>query len=171
MNWKKALLIVVVLGFAFLLFVAAAIGITAVTAVAAIVEHGVVDTTVSSVAEAVDEVAREVERVEITVPRIGVREMDGLRDRVEVELDTPRITVTETDSGRSRVIVPNLSLGERRIVFDGSRHHLFWSNQFLAPLASLLRGLVTLVALSLVAVGAWLLLKNRRPAEKKIDTV
>lgn len=160
MNWKNVLLVTIVVFFGVILLAAAAMGVLvtgALTgAVVSVAESGVWD----EVVEAVDEVAAEAERV-------------------EVQVDVPRITVTDLDSGNSRVIVPDLPRRiprvvvetPERLVFEAPQRTIHWSPMVWSPIGAFFRGVTTLLALVLVAAGAWLLLRNRRQAKNKAETI
>jgi hypothetical protein len=174
MNWKKALLVFVVVVFGFVLLAAAAFGVVAavgIASVAAILD----ETTVETVVDSVEEIARDVERVEVTV-------------------DVPEVVFTDPESGQSRVIIPDLP-GERgRIIVDGlsgeeGRLSIdafpFEDSRFIfrAPdrvifgpafvinqVGHFIRTVFTILGLVLVGLGAWLLLKNRQqPVKEKSD--
>lgn len=153
MDWKKALLIFVGLSIAFVLLVSAAIGLVATAGVIAVAESGLVDTVVDNVVQVVEE-----------------------GERVTIEVDVPRVTVTDLDSRRSQEIVPHLEqivprLDHRaeRIVIEGRDQIDFWPGFFWAPFNFLARTFVTLLAVGMVALGVWLLVRGRRPVEKKVD--
>ena len=174
MNWKKALLVVVLLGFAFVFLVVATIGV-AVTAVAATVfESGIVE----PIVEAVDEVTAGADRlhIELDESSITFTNPDNGRSRVIVpgvrvqnerlELNGPEITIIDPENGETRVIVPEL-FGIPRVVVDGNDHQIYWSHNPLAPVGFFFRGVGTLFAVTLIAAGAYLLLKNRNAAQAK----
>lgn len=174
MNWKKALLAVVLLGFAFVLLVTATIGVAVTSAIAAVVESGIVE----PVVDAVDEVTAGADRlhIELDESSITFTNPDNGRSRVIVpgarvhnerlELNGPEITIIDPESGDTRVIVPDLPRVPRFIV-DGNDHQVYWSANPLAPIGFFFRGLGTLIAVTLIATGAYLLLRNRKPAPAK----
>ena len=92
MNWMKALLIVVLAGFALVFLVVAAVGLAATaavtTAAVAVSESGVV--------QAFEEVAEGAERLQIDV-------------------DDNSITFTDPDSGESRVVTVDEHIGRGRV--------------------------------------------------------
>jgi hypothetical protein len=169
MNWKKALLVIVVLGFAFVLLVAATIGLAVTSAVVAVVDSGVVQ----PVVEAIDEVTEGASRLQIELDEetITFTNPDNGRSRVIVpgarvrdgyfELDGPEITIVDPENGETRVIVPDLPRVPRVIV-NGEDHHLYWTANPLAPIGFFFRGVFTLTAVALIVVGAYLLLRARR---------
>lgn len=176
MNWKRALLAVVLLGFAFLLLVSATIGL-AVTAVAAtVVDSGLVEPVfdaVSEVAEGADRLRIEIDESEVVFTnldngqsRIIETELRSLDDRLEVAI--PEVTITDPESGRIQILTPNLPERLPRIIFEADEHMVYLPNAYVgpAPFSFFFRGLTTLMALALVATGAWLLLRNRRAKEK-----
>jgi len=180
MNWKKALLVVVILGFAFVMLVAATIGV-AVTAVAAtVVDSGIVE----PIVEAVDEVTAGADRlhIELDESSITFTNPDNGRSRViipgvrvqgeRLELNGPKITIIDPENGETRVIVPDLPRVPW-IVVDGNDHQVYWSHNPLAPIGFFFRGMGTLFAIALIATGAYLLLKNRKEAsaKEKVDTL
>ena len=180
MNWKKVLLVVVIFGFAFVILVAATIGV-AVTAVAAtVVDSGLIQ----PVIEAVDEVTDGADRlhIELDESSITFTNPDNGRSRViipgvrvqgeRLELNGPEITIIDPESGDTRVIVPDLPRVPRVIV-DSNDHHVYWSPNPLAPIGFFFRGMGTLFAVALIATGAYLLLKNRKtaPAKDKAETL
>jgi hypothetical protein len=180
MNWKKALLVVVILGIAFVMLVAATIGV-AVTAVAAtVVDSGIVE----PIIEAVDEVTAGADRlhIELDESSITFTNPDNGRSRViipgvrvqgeRLELNGPKITIIDPENGETRVIVPDLPRVPR-IVVDGNDHQVYWSHNPLAPIGFFFRGMGTLFAVALIATGAYLLLKNRKEAsaKEKVDTL
>ena len=176
MNWKKALLVILVLGFAFVLLVAATIGLAVTSAVVAVVDSGVVQ----PVVEAIDDVADGASRlqVELDEESITFTNPDNGRSRVIVpgvrvredyfELNGPEITIVDPENGKTRVIVPNLPRVPRVIV-NGEDHHFYWTANPLAPIGFFFRGVATLMAAALIVLGAYLLLRSRRqdePVEK-----
>lgn len=174
MKWMKALLVVVLLGFAFLLLVTATIGVAVTTAVAAVVESGVVE----PIVDAVDEVSAGADRlrIELDEESITFTNPDNGRSRVIVpgvrvqnerlELNGPEFTIIDPESGDSRVIVPDLPRVPR-IIVDGNDHQVYWSANPLAPIGFFFRGLGTLIALTLIATGAYLLWRNRKQVQVK----
>lgn len=180
MNWKRALLVVVLLGFAFVLLVTATIGVAVTSVVAAVADSGVVEPVFDAVSEVVDDA----ERLQINVDDTGVTitNLDNGRSRIieteprfrgdRSEIILPRVTITDPDSGDSRVIVPDMPERFPSFVFENDEHVVYWPNtdfgpnQVFAPLGFFFRGLTTLMALALVATGAWLLLRNRRAKEE-----
>ena len=179
MNWKKALLVVVLLGFAFVLLVTATIGVVITTAIAAVADSGIVE----PIVDAVDEVTTGADRlyIELDESSITFTNPDNGRSRVIVpgarvhnerlELNGPEITIIDPESGDTRVIVPDLPRLPRVIV-DGSDHQVYWSANPLAPIGFFFRGLGTLIALTLIATGAYLLLRNRKQVQvkEKVET-
>ncbi len=180
MNWKRALLVVVLLGFAFVLLVTATIGVAITSVVAAVAESGVVEPVVDAVSEVVDDADRL--RIEVDDSEIIITNMDNGRSRIieteprfrgdQLEVLVPKITITDPDSGDSQIIVPDLPQHLPSFVFENEDHLVympntfFGPNTFFAPIGFFFRGLTTLMALALVATGAWLLLRNRRAKEK-----
>ncbi len=174
MSWKKALLVVLVLGFGFVLLIAATIGIAATAAVVSVVDSGVIE----PIVDAVDEVAAGSNRLHIEVDEdsVTLRNPDTGRSRVIVpggrinsdvfEWDGPEFTIVDPENGEARVIVPNLPWGHR-IIVNGDTQRVHWSGNPFSALGFFFRGLVTLMALGLVATGAYLLLKNRRQESVK----
>lgn len=174
MKLMKVLLVVALLGFAFVLLVTATIGVAVTSAVAAVVESGVVE----PVIDAVDEVTAGADRlhIELDESSITFTNPDNGRSRVIVpgarvhnerlELNGPEITIIDPESGDTRVIVPDLPRVPRFIV-DDNDHQVYWPVNPLAPIGFFFRGLVTLMAVTLIASGAYLLLKNRRQAPAK----
>ncbi len=178
MNWKRALLVVVLLGFAFVLLVTATIGVAITSVVAAVAESGVVEPVVDAVSEVVDDADRL--RIEVDDSEIIITNMDNGRSRIiateprfrgdQLEILVPKITITDPDSGDSQIIVPDLPQHLPSFVFENDEHVVYWSNHVFAPMGFFFRGLTTLMALALVATGAWLLLRNRR-AKEKVETL
>ncbi len=179
-SWMKVLLVVVLLGFAFVMLVAATIGV-AVTAVAAtVVDSGLVEPIIN----AVDEVTAGADRlhIELDESSITFTNPDNGRSRVIVpgvrvqddrlELNGPEITIVDPENGETRVFIPDLPRFPRVIV-DGNDHQLYWSHNPLAPVDFFFRGMGTLFAIALIATGAYLLLRNRKeaPAKEKVETL
>ena len=180
MNWKKALLVVVILGFAFVMLVAATVGVAVTAVVATVVDSGIVE----PVVEAIDEVTAGADRlhIELDESSITFTNPDTGRSRViipgvrvqgeRLELNGPEITIIDPENGETRVIVPDLPRGPRFIV-DGNDHQVYWSANPLAPIGFFFRGMGTLFAVALIATGAYLLLKNRKEtsAKEKVETL
>ncbi|HSG15668.1 MAG TPA: hypothetical protein VLE70_05025 [Anaerolineae bacterium] len=205
MNWKKALLVLVVAGFALVFFAVAAVGLAAtagVTAAAiAISESGVVQA-FEEVAEGAERLQIDVDgnsvtftnpdsgesrvvvtdehlnrgRVDFNLPEItvtdgesGERVVFGPGPRGEIEVTVPQITITDPDSGQSRVIRPHTDFRAPRVVWDGD--YTYGPELGLRIVGGIFRGLFSLAALVLIATGAFLLLRNRRRAQDKLDQV
>jgi hypothetical protein len=102
MNWKKALLVVLLGGFTLVFFVVATVGFLATTAVTtaavAISESGVV--------EVFEEVA-------------------GGAEHLQVNVDGQSITFTDVDIGESRVIIPDTTRFETECRVPGRLAQLF----------------------------------------------
>ena len=172
MNWKKALLVVVLLGVALMLFVVATVGIAVTAAAVAVAESGVVEPVIDAVSEVTDNAERL--RVDIDENTVTLTDPDSGRSRVIVsgqrfrgdwaEVHVPEITITDPNSGETRVIVPDLPRRVPRVVFDAEDHIVYWPGHVLG---TFFRGLFTLLAIGMVATGAWLLLRNRRTVSAK----
>jgi hypothetical protein len=174
MSWKKALLVVLVLGFGFVLLVAATIGIAATAAVVSVVDSGVIE----PVVDAVEEVTAGSNRlhIELDDESITLTNPDTGRSRVIVpgerigdgvaRWDGPEFTIVDPESGEVRVIVPDFPRVPR-VVVNGENHQFYWTTNPFSALGFFFRGLVTLMALGLVATGAYLLLRNRRQESTK----
>ena len=204
MNWKKALLVLVVAGFALVFFAVAAVGLAAtagVTAAAiAISESGVVQA-FEEVAEGAERLQIDVDgnsvtftnpdsgesrvvvtdehlgrgRVDFNLPEItvtdgesGERVVFGPGPRGEIEVTVPQITITDPDSGQSRVIRPSADFRAPRVVWDGD--HYYGPDRALGLVGDMFQAMFTLAALVLIAAGAFLLLRNRRQAQTKLET-
>jgi len=210
MNWKKAILAVLLASFALVLFVVAVIGFVttaaATTAALVISESGVVEAfeEVADGAERLqinadgqsitftnldsgesrviftDESSRS-ERVEFNLPEITITDVDSGESRVIIpglqgagEGIVPEITITDPDSGQSRVIIPDTARFETkhrvpRVVWDGDYDWSYGPEHGLRLVGAMFRGLFTLIALALIATGAFLLLRNRRQVQDKVD--
>ena len=119
-------------------------------------------------------------RIEFDMPEITITDSAG-ESRVVVpsvrsvdELVMPEITITDPDSGQSRVIRPNTRFdGEfraPRVVWDSDANWVHHGPDLgLRIVGGIFRGLVSLVALALIAAGAYLLIRNRRQAEVDVD--
>ena len=174
MNWKRALLVTVLLGFALILMVTAVIGIAVTTVVAAVAESGVVEPVIDAVSEVVDDAGSL--RIEVDESEVVITNLDNGRSRIfeteprywgeRSELILPRVTITDPESGDIQVIVPDLPENLPNFIFENDNQVVYWPNHVFAPLGFFFRGLTTLMALALVATGAWLLLRNRRAKEK-----
>lgn len=174
MSWKKALLAVLVLGFGFVLLIAATIGIAATAAVVSVVDSGIVE----PIVDAVNEVTAGSNRLNIEVDEesITLRNPDTGRSRVIIhggringdvyEWDGPEFTIVNPENGEARVIVPDFPRVPR-VVANGEHHRVYWSSNPLSTLGFFFRGLVTLMALGLVATGAYVLLRSRRQESLK----
>jgi hypothetical protein len=160
MNWKKALLVLVLAGFALVFFVVAAVGLAATaavtTAAVAISESGVV--------QAFEDVA------------------DGA-ERIQIDVDGNSVTFTNPDSGESRVVVAEEHLGRGRLHFNLPEITVTDAESgekvVIGPGP---RGQVDVTVPSvtitdpdsgqsrvLIAAGAYILLRNRRQAQTKLD--
>jgi hypothetical protein len=209
MNWKKALLVLVVAGFALVFFAVAAVGLVAtagVTAAAiAISESGVVQA-FEEVADGAERLQIEADgntitftnpdsgesrvvvtdehigrgRVEVNGPEITITDAEsgesvvfGPAPRGDVEVTVPQITITDPDSGQSRVIRPHTDFRDHtdfrapRVVWDGD--HYYGPEQALGLIGDLFSAMFTLAALALIAAGAYVLLRNRRQAQTKLE--
>ena len=173
MNWKKALLISVVGFFVLVFFAVAALGLLAtagLAAAAAVISD-------SGVVQAFEEVAVDAQRLQIDIDDNSVtftnpdsgesrtvtsREISG---RGRIDFNLPEITITNPDNGQSRVIRPNTDIRAPRVVWDGDSHWAYDGPSLgLRIVGGFFRGLFNLVALTLIAVGAYLLIRNRRQA-------
>ena len=218
MNWKKALLVFVLAGFALVFLAVAAVGLLATAgltaAAVAISESGVVQA-FEEVAEGAERLQIDVDdnsitftnpdsgesrvvttdeyigrgRVRVDVPKVEVNVPDvrvtvpevpkvdvsvpDVRVTVpevpEVDVSVPEITITDPDSGQSRVIRPNTDFRVPRVVWDGD--YYYGPELGLRIVGGIFRGLFTLTALVLIAAGAYVLLRNRRQAQTKLDQV
>jgi hypothetical protein len=203
MNWKKALLVVLLGGFALIFLVVAVVGFVATaavtTAAVAVSESGIVEA-IEEVADGADQLQIDVdgesitftnldsgesrvvfsdessrsERVEFSLPEITITDVDGGQSRVIVpglrtmgEVTVPEFTITDPDNGQSRVLIPDMSRYETRrhvtrVVWDGDYDWSYGPEHGLRVVGAIFRGLFTLIALTLIAAGAFLLLRNRR---------
>jgi hypothetical protein len=212
MNWKKALLVVLLGGFALVFLVVALVGFVATaavtTAAVAISESGVVEA-FEEVADGAEQLQVDVdgqsitftnldngesrviftdergrsERVEFSLPKITIIDAENGESLVIVpglqsagEVIIPEITITDPDSGQSRVIIPDTTRFETerrvpRVVWDGDYDWSYGPEHGLWVVGAMFRGLFTLIALTLIAAGAFLLLRNRRQVQvqDKVD--
>ena len=203
MNWKKALLVLVIAGFALVFFAVAAVGLIATAAVAtaavAISESGVVQA-FEEVADGTERLQIEADgntitftnpdsgesrvvvtdehvgrgRVDFNLPEITITDAEGGESvvfgpgpRGDAEVSVPQITITDPDSGQSRVIRPHTDFRAPRVVWDGD--HYYGPEQALGLIGDMFSAMFTLAALVLIAAGAFLLLRNRRQAQTKLD--
>jgi len=205
--FKKVLLIAVV-SFVALVFLAVAVaGVAATAGLAAagvaISESGVVDA-FEEVADGADRLQIELDdnsvtftnldsgesrtvtsnesygrrRLQFDLPGVVVRNSrgetvvssQGLLAEGEVRL--PEITITDPDSGQSRVISPDTVYTDE---IRGPR--VVWDGQWNGPLTGLrmfgefISGLFTLTVLALVALVAYVVLRNRRREQDKLEAV
>ena len=192
MNWKKLLLALVGLGLALVLIASivlgllAAAGVATVAAVAdAIDEAGgitVTDAKGESFSLEVGESGGitfsdgDGEAFSIDVSEAGgIRFSDRDGDTATIEMDVPKITVTEGESGSARVIVPDFD-GRFLPRFEGRDgrvtvhvpDNVHYRNEFfLAPISFFFRMVTVLAGVGLLALGGYILLKNRQQAPKE----
>lgn len=98
--------------------------------------------------------------------RVEVTGKDG--ERVTIDLNLPQITVQDSGEESARVIID----GQPRFEFNSDVPHVridgrSWDNfdgSFIArPIVGFFRALFNLTVLTLIAVGIWMVLRNRRP--------
>ncbi len=93
-------------------------------------------------------------------------------ERVTIDLNVPRITVQEGGDNASRVIIGDGSRFEinadgRQVRINGHRFDAFDNFDggiFARVFTGFFRALFNLTVLTLIVVGAWLVLRSRRPA-------
>ena len=118
--------------------------------------------------------------VEVRVPQITITDAEGGESvvfapgrRIDGEVSGPTITITDPDSGQSRVIRPHTDYRDDtdfrapRVIWDGD--YYYGPELGLRIVGGIFRGLFTLTALVLIAAGAFILLRNRRQAQDKLD--
>lgn len=118
-------------------------------------------------------------RFQFYLPELTITDADGERvvvshgSRIEGDVTLPEITITDPDNGQSRVIIPNAerfdsSFRAPRIVWGGQE---YGSLTGLRIVGEFLRGLFSLAFLVLVAAVAYVLLRNRRREQEKVDVI
>ncbi len=118
-------------------------------------------------------------RVQFNLPEVTVTDSDGERvvvspgSRVEGQVTLPEITITGADNEQSRVIIPSAeqfdgTFRAPRIVWDGRD---YGSLSGLRIVGRFLSGLFTLGLLVVVGLVAYVLLRNRRQEQEKVDVV
>lgn len=224
MNWKRILLVVVVGFFALVFLAVAAAGCAATaalgTAAAVISDSGVVQA-FEEVADGAERLQIEASenaltftdldtgesrtiksgdrlgngRVEFSLPELTITAEEGnpgsvqvLGQRGQVELQATgqegRITVTGPEGEHARIVIPDggrrgemLEVTVPRVEFDDSHYWRYdLDRQFeglygLRIVGEIFRGIFTLVALVLIAAGAYVLLRNRRRNQETLDQV
>ncbi len=105
--------------------------------------------------------------------------IDDNGDQVTIDFDVPQITVQERGEDAARVVIGGESGFEidadgSQIRIDGRNIDDFDGRFFVRPIVGFFRGLFTLTAWTLIAVGIWLVLRKRQPAvnapkEKTLD--
>jgi hypothetical protein len=97
-------------------------------------------------------------------------------ERVTIDLDLPQITVQESGDESARVVIGagrglEVNSGGPQVRIDGRGFGDFDGHFIARPIAALFHGLFNLAVLTLILVGAWLLLRSRRsePTEKTVD--
>jgi hypothetical protein len=126
MNWKKALLVLVIGTFALVFFTVAAVGCAATAAVtaaaAAIDESGVVQA-FEEVADGAERLQVDIDENALTVTNLDTGESMVVRDdsSAHVDWDMPEITVTESRDGAGQIIVsdPDGGRGQLQLNMPG----------------------------------------------------
>jgi hypothetical protein len=108
----------------------------------------------------VDDLISESGRVEVTGDN---------GEQVTIDLNVPQITVQESGDDAPRVVIGGGSRLEVKsdvpqIRIDGRNFDNFDGSFFVRPIASFFHGLFKLAAWTLIAVGIWLVLRNRQPS-------
>jgi len=169
MNWKRALFVTVLLSILVVLLAVACVGATVVSAVASVVDSTEVDTLFDAMGDAFEESERV--EIDINLPRVTVTDLDSGRKRI-VELDVPQITITDPETGVSEIVVPDLPSRGPRIRFERPDFDYQWHVRTWNPFSFIGGAMRFLFAITLVGLGAYILLKKRPPVEKnKIDAV
>jgi hypothetical protein len=119
-------------------------------------------------------------RLDFNLPEITVTDAEG-DSRVFIpglrgvdELVVPEITITDPDNGQSRVIRPSVDVRSEfrapRVVWDNDHEWTYYGPELgLRLVGGILRGLFNLVALALIIVGVYLLIRNRRQSQVEVD--
>jgi hypothetical protein len=90
-------------------------------------------------------------------------------ERVTIDLNLPQITVQESGEEAARVVIgggPRFEVNSDvpQIRIDGRDFDNLDGSFFVRPIAAIIRGLINLAIWTLIIVGVWLVLRNRRPA-------
>jgi len=98
--------------------------------------------------------------------RVEVTGEDG--ERVTIDLNLPQITVQESGEESARVVIdgrPRFEFNSDvpHVRIDGRNFDNFDGSFIARPIVGFFRGLFNLTVLTLIAVGIWLVVRNRRP--------
>ncbi len=105
--------------------------------------------------------------VNVQVPNFSISGSEG-----EINFTLPEVIVRDENGetvrfrsdGPGRIVVPDVPRVRINSDFD-------WPGHAFNPFFHLVKGMIQLTALGLIAVGVWILLRRRSPAEKTPETV